>query len=146
MTLPNVAATILCDMILGNENPYQNVFLSTRFHPVKNYQETGNMLKEATDSILLKKLKIEKQTLSSIQNGEGKIIEIESKKIGVYKDEEGILHAVKPICSHLGCELTFNNLAKTWDCPCHGSIYDYEGHCIYGPSVQDIPQISLEEE
>lgn len=146
MTSSNVAANILCDMILGKENPYQNIFLSTRFHPVKNYQETGNMLKEATDSILLKKLKIPKDTISSIQNEEGKIIEIENKKIGIYKDEKGILHAVKPICSHLGCELTFNHLAKTWDCPCHGSIYDYEGHCIYGPSVQDIPQISLEEE
>ena len=43
-----------------------------------------------------------------------------------------------PKCMHLGCELSWNNLDKTWDCPCHGSRYTFEGKLIYGPSKKDL--------
>lgn len=72
------------------------------------------------------------------RSGEGKIIEIDNKKVGVYKDEEGKIYKIKPICSHLGCELSWNNLEKTWDCPCHGSRFDYMGNQIYGPAINDL--------
>ena len=41
-------------------------------------------------------------------------------------------------CPHLGCKLIFNELEKTWDCPCHGSRFDLNGKCISGPSNSDI--------
>lgn len=40
------------------------------------------------------------------------------KSIGVYKDANGKIFAVKPICTHLGCLLSWNNLDKTWIGPC----------------------------
>lgn len=43
-----------------------------------------------------------------------------------------------PTCSHLGCELSWNNLDKTWDCPCHGSRFDCNGKQIYGPAIKDV--------
>ncbi|MCI8519210.1 MAG: FAD-dependent oxidoreductase [Clostridia bacterium] len=48
-----------------------------------------------------------------------------------------------PSCSHLGCELSWNNLEETWDCPCHGSRFDKDGNRIYGPAIDDI-KIKLE--
>lgn len=60
------------------------------------------------------------------------------KKCGVYKDEEGKIYKIKPVCAHLGCELSWNNLEKTWDCPCHGSRFDYLGNQIYGPAIDDL--------
>ena len=41
-------------------------------------------------------------------------------------------------CPHLGCKLEYNKLEKTWDCPCHGSRFDNDGHCFLGPSNKDI--------
>ena len=53
------------------------------------------------------------------------------------------MYAVKPYCSHLRCELSWNNLAKTWDCPCHGSRFDYTGKIITEPTTKDLEKIDL---
>ena len=138
MTTSNVAANIITDKILGRQNPYEEVFTSTRLEPVKNYKELGNMVKEVATSWTVEKLKISEEKLQDLKKGEGGIIELENKKVGAYKDENGKVYLVKPVCSHLGCELTWNNLEKTWDCPCHGSRFDYKGKSIYDPSVKDL--------
>ncbi len=138
MTTSNVAANIITDKILGRQNPYEEVFTSTRLEPIKNYKELGNMVKEVATSWTVEKLKISEEKLQDLKKGEGGIIELENKKVGAYKDENGKVYLVKPVCSHLGCELTWNNLEKTWDCPCHGSRFDYKGKSIYDPSVKDL--------
>ena len=38
----------------------------------------------------------------------------------------------------LGCELTWNPDEKSWDCPCHGSRFDYEGKVLDGPAQENI--------
>lgn len=43
-----------------------------------------------------------------------------------------------------GCELNWNNLEKTWDCPCHGSRFSYTGKSLYDPSIKDIELLNLE--
>ena len=60
------------------------------------------------------------------------------EKIGIYKDTEGKIHAVKPICTHLGCLLNWNEADKTWDCPCHGSRFTKKGKLIDNPSNKDL--------
>lgn len=144
ITNSNVAANIIVDKIMGRKNPYEDVFTSTRLKPIKNYQEMGNMLKEVNKSLIVEKLKIPKEKIQDIEAEEGGIIEFEGKKIGIYKDKENKIYAVKPVCSHLGCELSWNNLENTWDCPCHGSRFTYEGKSIYDPSIKDLEKIELE--
>ena len=144
ITGTNVAAHIICDKILEHENEYADVFRSTRLKPIKNYQEFGNVLKQTVNSLVVEKFKVPKETLSSIANEEGKVIETDGQKIGVYRDDEGKLYGIKPICSHLGCELSWNNLNHTWDCPCHGSVFSYEGKSLYEPSIKDLDVIDLE--
>lgn len=144
MTTSKVAANIILDKIVGNTNDYEEVFTSTRLRPVKNYKELTNIVKEVTYSLVLNKFNIPDDTINAIEKEDGKIIEVDGKKVGIYKDKEGKLFAIKPVCSHLGCELSFNNLDKTWDCPCHGSRFDYTGKSIYDPSIKDLEQIPIE--
>ena len=164
MTSSNVAGNIIVDKILGRENEYENVFKATRLHPIKNNVELGNMIKETTNSFVINKFKVPERTsentkdasknitervsdfdknFSDIENDTGHVFEYNSEKVGIYKDKDGKIFAVKPICTHLGCLLSWNNLDKTWDCPCHGSRFDYLGHQLYNPAIRDLDVIDL---
>ena len=140
MTTAHVAARIITDKIIGNEKEYDEVFSSLRFNPIKNHKEFGNMLKQTTYSLVINKLKVPKEKLEDIENDDGGIIEYEGEKVGVYKDKNGEIYLIEPYCTHLGCELTWNNLEKTWDCPCHGSRFNYKGEVMNEPAVQDLPK------
>lgn len=141
MTFTNVAADIVTDKILGNKNKYEEIFTATRMKPIKNRWEVENMLKQTVKSIALNKFKIEPYSIEQIENGNAAIIDINGDNIGVYKDAKGEIYAVKPNCSHLGCLLSWNNLDKTWDCPCHGSRFDYMGRNIYEPAIKNLEKI-----
>ena len=138
MTLSNIAAKIVTDKIMGKQNKYEEIFTSTRLKPIKNRWEMKNMLKESVESIALNKLKIESHNIESIENDNGGIIKINNDNVGIYKDKNGKIYAVKPVCTHLGCLLSWNNLDKTWDCPCHGSRFDYKGRNLYEPAIKDL--------
>ena len=143
MTTSNIAANIIRDKIMGNKNKYEDIFIATRMEPIKNIKEVENMLKETTNSLIINKLKIPDEKNINIKKGCGKIIEVDGKKVGIYKDEMGELYAINPICSHLGCELKFNDAEKTWDCPCHGSRFSYMGESLYSPSIKNLDSFKI---
>ena len=37
-------------------------------------------------------------------------------------------------CPHLGCALKWNPAEHSWDCPCHGSRFDEDGHVLDNPA------------
>lgn len=165
MTSSNVAGNIIVDKILGRDNEYEDVFKATRLHPIKNNAELGNMIKETANSLVINKFKVPEKTsentkedsknisehvsdidknFSDIGNDTGHVFEFNGEKVGIYKDKDGKIFAVKPICTHLGCLLSWNNLDKTWDCPCHGSRFDYMGHQLYNPAIKDLEVVDFE--
>lgn len=138
ITSSNVAANIIKDKILGNENKYSFVFDSLRLKPLKNRIELKNMGSQVFKSFVTNRIKIPKEEILKIKNDNGAIIKIGSTSVGIYKDTIGQIFAVNPTCTHLGCLLTWNNLDKTWDCPCHGSRFDYKGKNIYDPAFKNL--------
>ncbi len=158
MTSSNVAANIIVDKILGKENEYEDVFVSTRLHPIKNNAELGNMIKETANSLVINKFKVPEKNhddknddnthvenaFADIENDTGHVFEYNGEKVGIYKDKDGKISAIKPICTHLGCLLSWNNIDKTWDCPCHGSRFDYLGHQLYNPAIKDLDVVELD--
>lgn len=138
MTNSNIAANIIKDKILGIENKYSFVYDSTRFSPIKNRGEIKNMASQVIKSFITNRIKIPEEDLSTIKNDNGGIIRVNGSAVGIYKDINGKIYAVDPTCTHLGCLLTWNNLDKTWDCPCHGSRFDYTGKNIYDPAFKNL--------
>ena len=59
-------------------------------------------------------------------------------RYGKYIDDKGIEHIVYNKCPHMKCNLIFNSLDKTWDCPCHASRFDIDGNVISGPANYSI--------
>lgn len=143
ITTSHVAARIISDKILGNENKYASIYSANRLHPIKNRKEFGNIIKQSIYSLAINKIRKPKLDYTEIENNCGGIVNYKGTKIGLYKDSNGKLYAVKPYCAHLGCELSWNNLEKTWDCPCHGSRYDYTGKIITEPTTKNLEIIDL---
>jgi len=146
MTSSNLAARIITDKILEKENPYEEMFTATRMKPIENKDEVKNMVSQSVKTILVQRIKKSESELGDIKNGEGGVIEYKGKKIGVYKDKDGNIFAVKPVCTHLGCILNWNGADKTWDCPCHGSRFNYTGENLYDPAYKSLEKIDLEED
>ena len=145
ITSSNVAANIITDKILGKTNKYANIFNSKRIKPIKNRWEMQNMIKQTVISFAFERANIPIEEIENIEKDNGAIININGTNIGIYKDTSGNIFSVKPVCSHLGCTLAWNNLDKTWDCPCHGSRFDYMGKNIYNPANKGLELINIEE-
>ncbi|MGH7902780.1 MAG: Rieske 2Fe-2S domain-containing protein [Candidatus Dormibacteraceae bacterium] len=47
----------------------------------------------------------------------------------------GKTHVFSITCSHLGCSIGVNQGAKTFDCPCHGSRFNFNGTVHNGPAT-----------
>ena len=144
MTSSNVASNIVVDMINGVENPYSFVFDSTRIKPLKNADELKNVIVQSSKSLVFDKLKKADLHLGDISLDSGGIIEINGQKVGIYRSNDDKIYAVNPICTHLGCLLSWNDVDKTWDCPCHGSRFDFTGKSLYDPSFKNLDIFNID--
>jgi Rieske Fe-S protein len=64
------------------------------------------------------------------------IIGSRAKRIAAFRDRNGKLHKLSPVCPHLGCHVRWNPAEATWDCPCHGSRFKSSGEVIAGPAEE----------
>lgn len=137
ITTAMVAAEIISDMICGKENEYADIFSPERGCTAACCELIRNGLHTA-DALVLKKLKSPSKSVSQLKNGEGDIVRCNGKTVAAYRDENGVVHAISPNCTHLGCRLTFNAEMKSWDCPCHGSRFDIDGRVINNPALRNL--------
>lgn len=165
MTSSNIGARIIADKIANKDTQYEEIFKATRVNPFINKDEVKNMVSQTVKSLVVERLKKddnnnkdeenyyensneeenkyknENDIIKNMGKDTGKIIEIDGEKVGIYKDNNGKIYKVKPVCTHLGCILNWNDADKTWDCPCHGSRFDYTGKNIYNPALKGIERI-----
>lgn len=142
MTNGVLAGMILGDIVKGKENHYQKILLPYRpinLEKIKNFFVDG--YQNATSILKAKMNKDQPFYQNNI-----KIIYENGHRIGVYRDINGIEHKVSNVCPHMKCNLIFNQLDHTWDCPCHGSRFDVDGNVLEGPSVYSIKLDDKKEE
>ena len=83
--------------------------------------------------------------LAELAPGEASIAEWEGQKVALYKDEQGKIHAVDPVCPHAKCIVAWNSAERSWDCPCHGSRFTPDGDLLNGPATKGLQQVKWEE-
>jgi glycine/D-amino acid oxidase-like deaminating enzyme/nitrite reductase/ring-hydroxylating ferredoxin subunit len=84
----------------------------------------------------------ERAALAGIRPGEGAVVDIGGEHCAAYRDDSGILHVVSGVCSHLGCAVGFNDVEKTWECPCHGSRFTADGAVLQGPATRPLAPVA----
>ena len=138
LTHATIAGKLITDLILCKENPLEEIYSPTRSKILKTgktfLKEYGiglwEYLKHKSDANI--------SELSTLENNIGKIIKLDGKPYGVFKDDENSLHFVEAECTHMQCIIKWNSDEKTWDCPCHGSRFSLEGKVLNGPANTDL--------
>lgn len=129
----SMAAALLTAEITGARMPVSEIVSPQRFSP-RELAKTAAMGAKAVKYIGKRLFQIPKSTVRDLKPGHGAVVRTAAGKMGIYRDEEGKFHAVSPRCPHLGCQLSWNPDEKSWDCPCHGSRFDYDGNLLSGPT------------
>lgn len=138
MTNSVAGSLLIKDLIIGNDSK----FIET-FDPLRNVMTKDFFKYNAgmVSTIIKSKKGFEK--FEDLEQTEGKIFKFRNKRYGVYKDEENTLFVVKATCTHLGCGLTYNKVNRTYDCPCHGSKFNYDGTVLAGPAKKDLEKVKI---
>ncbi len=52
------------------------------------------------------------------------------------------VRALQSTCTHLGCRTSYDRKAKLILCPCHGGVFDVQGHVVSGPPPTPLPTLA----
>ncbi len=133
ITHGTLAGILLSDLLLNRENPWKSLYAPSRktFSAAGEFVlENANVAQQYTEWVKPGEYESE----ANIACGSGGIIRDGIHKIATYRDDNNRLHTCNAACPHLGCVVAWNDVEKSWDCPCHGSRFDPYGRVLSGPS------------
>ncbi|MGZ3693267.1 MAG: FAD-dependent oxidoreductase [Bdellovibrionota bacterium] len=136
-----IAGILLRDLILGHENPWEDLYSPSRVSILSLntfLRETVQSTAPYTDWVDGGDLR----SMAEIPKGEGAVLREGLQKIATYKDSFGRCHRYSAVCPHLNGIVRWNSAEKTWDCPCHGSRFDKMGNVINGPAATGLREIA----
>ena len=147
ITFGTLAGMILRDLILDRPNRFSSLYDATRLpsslHDIGTFVRENAPFPAALVRDRLTRAHVESGPASAVARGEGKVLRINGTTAAVSRDEHGKLQAVSAVCSHLGCDVHWNNAEKTWDCPCHGSRFSRDGRVLSGPATTNLAPVNL---
>ena len=145
MILGTVSAIVLSDMIAKGESAYQDLFKPGRIKPIAGFTEIVKENADVAARFFADRFGIEElDSFAQIPADTGEIVEYNDKKVAIYKDPSGNVKALDPVCTHTGCYVNWNNVEKSWDCPCHGGRFNADGQVLTGPPRMDLKQVDIQ--
>jgi glycine/D-amino acid oxidase-like deaminating enzyme/nitrite reductase/ring-hydroxylating ferredoxin subunit len=135
MTFGTVAAMMACDAVLKRQNPWTRLFDPSRTTLKGGLWDYVRENKDYPYYLIRDRFSgAEGRSLRALRRGEGRILELGGKRVAAYRDANGTVTKLSPICTHMGCVVAWNAAERTWDCPCHGSRFDPKGRVVAGPA------------
>jgi glycine/D-amino acid oxidase-like deaminating enzyme/nitrite reductase/ring-hydroxylating ferredoxin subunit len=144
MTHGALAGLLLKDLILGQSNPWAQVYDPARKTPsglVNFVRENLSAVKDFTGYLLPGDLK----SLNDLSAGQGGVLREGLSKVAACRDLAGKLHLHSAVCTHSGCEVAWNSTEQCWDCSCHGSHFAPDGTVLNGPAVVPLQPVDKSE-
>jgi glycine/D-amino acid oxidase-like deaminating enzyme/nitrite reductase/ring-hydroxylating ferredoxin subunit len=137
MTHGTIAGMLITDLIAGRDNEWAALYDPSR----KTLRAAGKWLSENLNVAAQAATLFTAGEVGSVEDippGSGAVIRRGLAKIAVFRDQGGVAHERSAICPHLGCVVAWNDVEKSWDCPCHGSRFDVRGKVLTGPADRDL--------
>lgn len=133
------AGRIIADRILGRPSEHAWLFDTRRFTPLRSApgvaKEGANDAKHFVGDRLRR---IPSGRPEDLEPGQGSLLKVDGEVVAASRDEDGTVHAVSAVCTHLGCRVAWNTAERSWDCPCHGSRFAPDGTVLTGPAVRPL--------
>ncbi len=141
MTHCTLGAMLISDLIMGRENAWEKLYSPSRI----SLRSAPQYIKDNINTISQYRswfASSETSSVDGIECGEGAVIRDGLSQTAVYRAEDGGLHRCSAVCPHMGAIVAWNRVEKTWDCPCHGSRFDAQGHVINGPAITNLAEVN----
>jgi glycine/D-amino acid oxidase-like deaminating enzyme/nitrite reductase/ring-hydroxylating ferredoxin subunit len=142
MTHGALAGILLKDLIVAGSSPWQDVYEPSRKAPpgLMNYiKENVTTIQNFAEYLMPAEL----DSVEQLGPGQGGVVRDGMQRIAACRDQNGRLHLVSAVCTHLGCHVHWNSTEQCWDCPCHGSQFAADGAVLNGPAIAPLPKASL---
>lgn len=141
MTHGVASAVINADLITAGKSEWAHVYAPDRkpLSAAWNYlSENATALKNLAEYVMPGEI----ASLDELKPGQGAILRQGLNRIAAYRNGNGELQLHSASCTHVGCQLHFNSFEQTWDCPCHGSIFDVDGQPLNAPAVSALQSVA----
>jgi cytochrome b6-f complex iron-sulfur subunit len=56
------------------------------------------------------------------------------------------VHALSATCTHLGCQVRWDEESTKFRCPCHGGVFDKDGNVVEGPPPHALNRVEVKVE
>jgi nitrite reductase/ring-hydroxylating ferredoxin subunit len=144
LTFGTIAGRLMADIILGRPNTWRELYRPSRVVPIALPNEPARSKSTVGSQRVMSHLKRSLHDGSlEVALGDGRVVEIDGKKVAVHRDDRGALHAFSANCTHMGCTVQWNGAAKSWDCPCHGGRYRPTGEVLCAPPTQALTRLKI---
>jgi len=139
LTNGTAAGRILADLVLDRGNPWREMYRPTRRPRLTALSSLAAHGREATKHAVLDRLEPAPRPEDvSLGRDDATVVRADDEPVAVYRDSDGEIHAVSAVCTHQGCHVRWNDTERTWDCPCHGSRFGYDGRVVDTPAIADL--------
>ncbi|CAG5067597.1 Cytochrome b6-f complex iron-sulfur subunit [Dyadobacter sp. CECT 9623] len=144
MILGTVSAMVISDLILHGQSVDEDLYSPGRIKPIAGFTEFVKENADVAARFIGDRFGIEEiKSISEIPADSGQIVEFDDQKLAIYKDQNGRVSALNPVCTHTHCIVNWNNAEKSWDCPCHGARFDTDGVVLTGPARENLEKVNI---
>ncbi len=141
MTNGTASALMLRDLILGEANPWVDVFDARRAEATIPGREFVKHNVHVGKTWLKDRLGGPEGTADDLQPGDAGIVAVAERRAPPTVTSRASCTPCHR-CTHMGCDVEWNDGERSWDCPCHGSRFSYDGEVLHGPASTPLRRVT----
>ena len=135
LTYGTLAGLIVADQLLGNDNPWSDLYSPARLGSEKRPKGFEHESERAAPAPVLRLDAAARARFDDLPPNQSRQLEHDGQQLAAYRCEDGRVLVVGATCSHMGCSTQWNPAERSWDCHCHGSRFGPDGRVLEGPAL-----------